>query len=146
MAETAAFQNDDNGQVPLSIILARVLLGTFSRFIKTEDESELRNMLSKAESPTNSMEKTVALKKLGTIENRYSLLTVFFMLKVVAMSPKVSPSVAVQADKAFEDIMSALNRGDIDNARNIFSINQHLLDELNGSGGIDINDIALKGL
>lgn len=42
--------------------------------------------------------------------------------------------------------MSALNSGDVDNARNIFSINQHLLDELNGGSGIDINDIALKGL
>lgn len=146
MAETAAYQNDGNGQVPLSVILAKVLLGTFSRFIRTEDESELRNMLSKAESPTNTMEKTVALKKLETIENRYSLLTVFFMLKIVAMSPKVSPSTAAQADNAFEDIMSALNSGDVDNARNIFSINQHLLDELNGGSGIDINDIALKGL
>lgn len=146
MAETAAYQNDGNGQVPLSVILAKVLLGTFSRFIRTEDESELRNMLSKAESPTNTMEKTVALKKLETIENRYSLLTVFFMLKIVAMSPKVSPSTAAQADKAFEDIMSALNSGDVDNARNIFSINQHLLDEFNGGSGIDINDIALKGL
>lgn len=138
MAETVAHQVDKSGNSSVSVIIAKVLLGTFSRFIRTEDEAELRNNLSKVES-SNLMEKTVALKKLENVEERYSLFTAFFMLRIVAMSNDVSPSVAAQADKAFDNIMSALNRGDIDTARNIFSANQHLLDKLNAEGGIGID-------
>lgn len=134
--------SDDNNSIYL--IIAKILLGNFDRFISSEDESEMNSLISKAESSTNPMEKVVSLKKLETYSEKYSLFVTIFMFRIVADSPEMSTtitdnsgvSVAVRADKAFNDCMAALNRHDVDDVREIIARNSDLL-RISGTG-IDI--------
>lgn len=132
-------EENDNS---VSLIIAKILLGTFDRFIATDDENEMKSLISKAESSSNPMEKVVSLKKLGDLTEKYSLFTTIFMFKIVAMNDSVNPSIAARADKAFNDMMNALNRHDVDTVRDLISINSSILSSM--GGGIDIKT-ALKG-
>lgn len=132
-------EENDNS---VSLIIAKILLGTFDRFIATDDENEMKSLISKAESSSNPMEKVVSLKKLGDLTEKYSLFTTIFMFKIVAMNDSVNPSTAARADKAFNDMMNALNRHDVDTVRDLISINSSILSSM--GGGIDIKT-ALKG-
>ena len=75
---------------------------------------------------------------------KYGLFVTIFMFRIVAESPEMSTkitdrsgiSVAVRADKAFNDCMAALNRHDVDAVREIIAINSDLL-RISGTG-IDI--------
>lgn len=126
----------------ISLVIAKILLGTFDRFIATDDESEIKSLISKAESSSNPMEKVVSLKKLENLTEKYSLFTTIFMFKLVAMSDSAVPAIAAQADKAYNDMMNALNRHDVDTVRNLISYNSNVLNSM--SGGIDIKT-ALRG-
>lgn len=88
------------------------------------------------------MEKVVSLKKLENLTEKYSLFTTIFMFKLVAMSDSAVPAIAAQADKAYNDMMNALNRHDVDTVRNLISYNSNVLNSM--SGGIDIKT-ALRG-
>lgn len=132
---------EDEGNNSVSLIIAKILIGTFDRFISTDDENEMKSLIAKAESSSNPMEKVVSLKKLENLTEKYSLFTTIFMFKLVAMNDSASPSLAARADKAYADMMNALNRHDIDTVRDLISSNQSIL---NGLGtGIDIKT-ALK--
>lgn len=131
--------NDDNS---VSLIIAKILLGTFDRFISTEDENEMKSLISKAESSSNPMEKVVSLKKLESLTTKYNLFTTIFMFKLVAMNDSTNPVLAAQADKAYNDMMNALNRHDIDTVRDLISSNSSILENMGGS--IDIKT-AIKG-
>lgn len=126
----------------ISLVIAKILLGTFDRFIATDDEIEIKSLISKAESSSNLMEKIVSLKKLESLTEKYSLFTTIFMFKIVAMSDSTAPVIAAQADKAYNDMMNALNRHDVDTVRNLISYNSNILNSM--SGGIDIKT-ALRG-
>ena len=134
-------ENSDDDK-SISLIIAKILLGNFDRFISSEDESEMKSLISKAESSTNPMEKVVSLKKLEIYSEKYVLFVTIFMFRIVAESPEMSTkirsgvSVAVRADKAFNDCMAALNRHDVDAVREIIAINSDLL-RISGTG-IDI--------
>lgn len=134
-------ENSDDDK-SISLIIAKILLDNFDRFISSEDESEMKSLISKAESSTNPMEKVVSLKKLETYSEKYGLFVTIFMFRIIAESPEMSTkirsgvSVAVRADKAFNDCMAALNRHDVDAVREIIAINSDLL-RISGTG-IDI--------
>ena len=134
----AAEENDNS----VSLIIAKILLGTFDRFIATEDENEMKSLISKAESSSNPMEKVVSLKKLEDLTEKYSLFTTIFMFRIVAMNDYVNPATAARADKAYNDMMNALNRHDVDSVRDLISNNSSILSSM--GGGIDIKT-ALKG-
>ena len=143
LAQNHAHVPDEaEGENSVSLIIAKILLGTFDRFISTEDENEMKSLISKAESSSNPMEKVVSLKKLENLTEKYSLFTTIFMFKLVAMNDSASPSLAARADKAYTDMMNALNRHDIDTVRDLISSNQSILNSL--GTGIDIKT-ALKG-
>ena len=120
-------------------------MGTFDRFIATEDENEMKSLVSKAESSSNPMEKVVSLKKLEDLTEKYSLFTTIFMFKIVAMSEDFSTSVgtgskeplSVRADKVYNEIMRALDRHDIDTVRSLIASNTDILNKTSGS--IDIS-------
>lgn len=131
-------EENDNS---VSLIIAKILLATFDRFIATDDENEMKSLISKVESSSNPMEKVVSLKKLEDLTEKYSLFTTIFMFKIVAMNDSVNPSTAARADKAFSDMMNALNRHDVDTVRELISINSSILSSMGGS--IDIKT-ALK--
>jgi molecular chaperone DnaK len=132
-------EDSDNS---VSLIIAKILLGTFDRFIATEDENEMKSLISKAESSSNPMEKVVSLKKLEDLTEKYSLFTTIFMFKIVAMNDSVNPATAARADKVYNDMMNALNRHDVDTVRDLISSNSSVLNSM--GKGIDIKT-ALKG-
>ena len=132
-------EDSDNS---VSLIIAKILLGTFDRFIATEDENEMKSLISKAESSSNPMEKVVSLKKLEDLTEKYSLFTTIFMFKIVSMNDSVNPATAARADKAYNDMMNALNRHDVDTVRDLISSNSSVLNSM--GKGIDIKT-ALKG-
>ena len=132
-------EDSDNS---VSLIIAKILLGTFDRFIATEDENEMKSLISKAESSSNPMEKVVSLKKLEDLTEKYSLFTTIFMFKIVSMNDSVNPATAARADKAYNDMMNALNRHDVDTVRDLISSNSSILNSMGTS--IDIKT-ALKG-
>ena len=131
--------DDDNS---VSLIIARILLGTFDRFISSEDEEEMKALISKAESSSNPMGKVVSLKKLESLTEKYSLFTTIFMFKLAAMNDSTSPALAARADKAYNDMIDALNRHDIDAVRDMISSNSSILNSM--GTGINIKT-AIKG-
>ncbi len=129
-ARVADNGDDDNS---VSLIIAKILLGTFDRFISTEDESEMKSHIAKVESSSNPMEKVVSLKKLESLTEKYSLFTTIFMFQLVSMNNSTNPALAARADKAYNDMMNALNRHDMDTVRDLISSNSDILDSI-GTG------------
>lgn len=140
LAQNQAQVLDDDHSV--NLIIAKILLGTFNRFILSDDEEEMKSLVSKAESSSNPMEKVVSLKKLENLTEKYSLFTTIFMFKIISMNTSSNPAIAARADKAFNDMMNALNRHDIDIVRDLISNNSSILNSI--GGGIDIKT-ALRG-
>lgn len=138
-ARVADSGDDDNS---VSLIIAKILLGTFDRFISTEDENEMKSHIAKVESSSNPMEKVVSLKKLENLTEKYSLFTTIFMFKLVSMNDTTNPALAARADRAYNDMMNALNRHDIDTVRDLISSNSSILDNM--GTGIDIKT-AIRG-
>jgi molecular chaperone DnaK len=129
-------EDDDNS---VSLLIAKMLLGNFDRFISTDDENEMRNFINKAESSSNPMERVVALKKLEELNDHYSLVTTIFIFRIVAMNSSANPSLSARADKAYNDMMNALNRHDIDTVKTIINNNSDILlsPEANVSTGLN---------
>lgn len=121
-------EDEDNST---ALIIAKILLGTFDRFISNDDENEMKSLIGKAEaeSPSNPMERAVALKKLEDMGEKYSLFTTIFLFKIVAMNDSTNPATAARADKAFNDMINALNRHDVDAVRELIGSNSDLLNE-----------------
>lgn len=124
------------------LIIAKILLGTFGKYISSEDEDEMKSLISKAESSTNPMEKVVSLKKLENHTEKYSLFTTIFMFKLASMNDSTNPALAADADRAYNDMINALDRHDIDTVRELISINSSILDSMGTS--IDIKT-AIRG-
>lgn len=131
----------DDGK-SVSLIIAKILLGTFERFISTEDENEMKSLIAKVESSDNPMERVVSLTKLENLTGRYSLFTTIFMFKLISMNDSTSATLAARADIAYNDMMNALNRHDIDTVRDLISSNSAILNTM--GEGIDIKT-AIKG-
>lgn len=113
-------------------ILASILVGEFSRFIRPEDKDEMQRLIGTTKSG-NPMERDVAVRKLEEITNRYSLFTTMFMFKMVSMNGK-DPAKAAQAGNVYNQMMNALNGHNIDYVRDLLDRNIHLLE---GVGSID---------
>ena len=64
------------------------------------------------------------------------------MFRLVAMNDSTSPALAARADKAYNDMMNALNRHNIDAVRDLISSNSNILNSMGGS--IDIKT-SIKG-
>lgn len=133
----------DESNESTALIIAKILLGTFSRYISSEDESDMRENITKAEDSSNPMGRVVALKKLESLTEKYSLFTTMFMFKIVAMGNSLDPATAARADKAFVDMMKALERHDVDTVRDLISSNSDLLRV--AGGGIDIKTALKNG-
>ena len=133
----------DESNESTALIIAKILLGTFSRYICSEDESDMRENITKAEDSSNPMGRVVALKKLESLTEKYSLFTTMFMFKIVAMGNSLDPATAARADKAFVDMMKALERHDVDTVRDLISSNSDLLRV--AGGGIDIKTTLKNG-
>lgn len=125
-----------------AIIFTKILLGTFDRYISSDDEHEMRDNITKAEDSSNPMGRVVALKKLESLTEKYSLFITIFLFKIISMNESGNPAMAARADKAFNDMMNALARHDVDTVRDLISSNSDLLN--NCVEGIDFNT-AIQG-
>lgn len=142
LAENEAHRSDEDTE-STALIIAKILLGTFNRYMQSEDESDMRENITKAEDSSNPMGRVVALKKLESQTEKYSLFTTMFMFKIVAMGDSLDPATAARADKAFADMMNALERHDVDTVRDLISSNSDLLRV--AGGGIDIKTALKNG-
>ena len=142
LAENEAHRSDEDTE-STALIIAKILLGTFNRYMQAEDESDMRENITKAEDSSNPMGRVVALKKLESQTEKYSLFTTMFMFKIVAMGDSLDPATAARADKAFADMMNALERHDVDTVRDLISSNSDLLRV--AGGGIDIKTALKNG-
>lgn len=130
-SQVATSKEDD---IPVQLIIAQIQLGNFGRFIKDEDKSAMRRELERYENASSPMEKNDAVNKLDDLTEKYGLFTHGFMLNIAGHDQN-DPVRANKALVAFNQFMAALNEGNVQRARDILSANEHLIGNINISGG-----------
>lgn len=133
-SQVASSKEDD---VPVQIIIAKVLLENFGRFLEEDDKIAMRREISRIENSTSPIEKNDALQKLDDLINPYYLLSDGYLLNIVGHSDKVDPITRNKALVAFNQFMAALNEGNFQRARDIHDANSSLVGNIRitSSGG-----------
>lgn len=137
-ATTAATTKEEGDSV--FVIITKILLDQFGRFIREEDKSEMRRELTKYEDATTPMEKNEIANKLEELADNYSLFISGFLLNISGHDE----SDLVRANKAlvaYNQFMAALNEGDVQKARDILDANSNLIGNTS-LGGYQTTDIA----
>lgn len=106
-AETYEEHESNLGQ-----ILANILVHNFRPFINHDDYDKMRSKLLKLESTADKFEKEVLTNDLQKIAEQYGLLLNIFLFKIIADTTN-NPQDAARANCAFDEMMQALNTGDI---------------------------------
>lgn len=122
VARQAALSKEDDNSV--YEIIAKILLANFGKFINDDDQEAMRRDLNFVEGD-DVVAKNAALKRLETYATKYGLLVDGFMLNIAGHDGK-DPVKANQALVAYNQFMAALNEGNIDRARSIWSANASL--------------------
>ena len=126
-------KDEDSNAVYANI--AKVLLDNFGRLMREEDKCAMRAELTKVETPATPMAKNEALEKLKKLTDQYSLFIHGFLFNIVGHNSS-DPNKANQALVVYNKFMAALNEHNVEQARNILSANENLLDDMTT---IDIN-------
>ncbi len=116
----------------LGKILATILVRNFGKLIDPNDYNAMKSKLEELESTTDKFKKESLNNDLEDIANQYGLLLNIFLFKIVANNAK-NPQDAARANCAFDEMMQALQTGDIPAIRRIQDENQDLL-ERNDAG------------
>jgi len=124
----------------LGEILATVLVNNFKPYIEPSDYSEMKDKLNQLHSTTDKFKKESLNQELEDIANQYGILLNVFLYKIVANNAK-TPQDAARANCAFDEMMQALNTGDIPAVRRIQSENEDLLQNQGGTlpGGLSFS-------
>lgn len=114
-----------------------MLVNNFKQFVNPLDYSEMKEKLNQLHSATDKFQKEALNQELEDTANKYGLLLNVFLFKIVANNAK-TPQNAARANCAFDEMMQALNTGDIPAVRRIQSENEDLLNKEGGTlpGGI----------
>lgn len=115
-------EQEDN----LGKILATILVRNFGKLIDPDDYNKMKSKLGQLESATDRFQKESLNNDLLDIANQYGLLLNIFLFKIVANNAK-NPQDAARANCAFDEMMQALQTGDIPAIRRIQDENQDLL-------------------
>ncbi len=116
----------------LGKILATILVRNFGKLIGPDDYNKMKSKLGQLESATDRFQKESLNNDLLDIANQYGLLLNIFLFKIVANNAK-NPQDAARANCAFDEMMQALQTGEISAIRRIQDENQDLL-ERNDAG------------
>lgn len=115
---------------PVYVIIAKVQLDNFGRFIKDEDKTAMRRELDRFKNASSPLEKNDAVNKLESLTEKYSLFTCGFLLNIAGQDQN-DPVRANKALEAYNKFMAALNEGNVQLARDILSANEQLIKNTN---------------
>lgn len=135
IAHTRALMGDKQ-ENNLGEIFAMILLGEFSRFLNSNDETEMRELLFKIKNSNDSFEKDSIRQKLENTTNKYSLLIHIYMFKLIGDNSN-NPQVAGRAICIYDEMVNALNNNNIHEVNDLIRSNEDLLEEIQ-SGSINI--------
>lgn len=132
-AKTKATTKEEGDSV--FVIITKILLDNFGRFIREEDKSAMRRELTNYENACTPMSKNEIANKLEELTDKYGLFIHAFMLNISGHDNS-DPVRANKALVAFNQFMAALNEGNINKAREILDANESLIGKVNLGPGI----------
>ncbi len=116
----------------LGEVLATVLVNNFRQYLDPSDYSEMRDKLNQLRATNDKFKKDSLNQELEELANQYGILLNTFLFKIAAGSAK-TPQDAARANCAFDEMMQALNTGDVSSVNRIQNENNDLLEALKGS-------------
>lgn len=116
----------------LGEVLATVLVNNFRQYLDPSDYSEMRDKLNQLRATNDKFKKDSLNQELEELANQYGILLNTFLFKIAAGSAK-TPQDAARANCAFDEMMQALNTGDVSSVNRIQNENNDLLETLKGS-------------
>lgn len=109
------------------VIITKILLDNFGRFIREEDKSAMRRELTNYENANATpMERNEIAKRLEELSDKYGLFVHGFLLNISGHDDS-DPVRANKALVAFNQFMAALNESNVSKAREILSANESLI-------------------
>lgn len=132
-AKTKAMTKEEGDSV--FVIIAKILLDNFGRFIREEDKSSMRRELTNYENASSPMNKNEIAEKLEEVTDKYGLFVHAFLLNISGHDNS-DPVRANKALVAYNQFMAALNEGNVNKAREILDANENLIGEVNLGPGI----------
>lgn len=134
----ASEQEDNDNQ--LGVILATILVANFRQYLNPTDYTTMKDKLEKFNSTTDKYQRESLAHDLEDIANQYGVLLNTFLYKLVGDNAN-NPQEAARANCAFDEMMRALQNGDIASVYRIQNQNQDLLkilkkERINWSTGI----------
>ena len=123
-ATTSATTKEEGTDV--NVIIAKILLDNFGRFMSSEHKDAMRRELTNYEDATNSMQKNEIAGRLGELNDNYGLFVTGFLLNISGHDDS-NPVRANKALVAYNQFMAALNEGNVSRARDILDANQNLI-------------------
>ena len=130
-AATVATTEEEGDSV--FVIITKILLDNFGRFIKEEDKSAMRRELTNYETATTPMAKNAIADKLEELTDKYGLFVHAFLLNISGHDDS-DPVRANKALVAYNQFMAALNEGNVQKAREILDANENLIGKVRISG------------
>lgn len=120
----ASEQEDRDNQ--LGVILATILVANFRQYLDPTDYTTMKDKLEKFNSTTDKYQRESLAHDLEEIANQYGILLNTFLYKLVGDNAN-NPQDAARANCAFDEMMRALQTGDVASVHRIQSQNQDLL-------------------
>lgn len=116
----------EEGNNQLGLILATILVSNFRQYLDPTYYTEMKEKLEKIKSTTDKFQKELLNHELEDIANRYSILINTFSYKLIGDNAN-NPQDAARANCAFDEMMQALQQGDISAVHRIQNQNKDLL-------------------
>lgn len=123
-ATTAATTKEEGTDV--NVIIAKILLDHFGKFMSSEHKDAMRRELTKYEDATTPMQKNECASNLEELNDKYGLFVSGFLLNISGHDDS-NPVRANKALVAYNQFMAALNEGNVSRARDILDANQDLI-------------------
>lgn len=124
-AKQLASEHEDKGN-QLGVILATILVANFRQYLDPTDYATMKEKLEKYNTTTDKYQKESLAHDLEEIANQYGILLNTFLYKLVGDNAN-NPQDAARANCAFDEMMRALQTGDVASVHRIQSQNQDLL-------------------
>ena len=140
-ATTAATSKEEG--IDVNVIIAKILLDHFGKFINNEHKDAMRRELTKYEDATTPMQKNESASKLEELNDKYGLFVTGFLLNISGHDDS-NPVRANKALVAYNKFMTALNEGNVSRANEILDANTDLMGSLPKGFGGDSTDISHK--
>lgn len=140
-ATTAATSKEEG--IDVNVIIAKILLDHFGKFMISEHKDAMRRELTKYEDATTPLQKNECSSKLEELSNNYGLFVSGFLLNISGHDES-NPVRANKALVAYNQFMAALNEGNVSRANEILDANTDLMGSLPKRFGGDSTDISHK--